>query len=387
MLASAFLLAAAPARPADAPDLRCEQEPGNRFFWTEWGFCDLEPHGPEKARGLVLWSHGIAGTAEQYKSPPAMALRVLHARGWDVMKINRNNLGETGSSLSRAAARAEEEVRTQRSRGYRRIVLAGQSFGGYISLETAADRPDVFGVVAMAPGVTSRGGGDRLDPSVTERLLADSKAARVALVFPAGDELFNHSARGAGALKVLARRGRPYFLVDETTPAIAGHGGATGGRFALRYGTCLAEFLAVDAPTGRFPCPEGREGEAARALLLRGRWEGTKPLAEGSTLPEAFAPFTGLWFGLLEETVVITGLVESEGQAPQLVYRAVAARATGGRYAVRAEGGRLHATLGSDRAPTMTLAPGRAGRMELEWTSADGRRTLRGTLVPLSLPE
>src|SRR5688572_28677682 len=35
-------LAVAPARAADAPDLRCEQEPANRFFWTEWGFCDLE---------------------------------------------------------------------------------------------------------------------------------------------------------------------------------------------------------------------------------------------------------------------------------------------------------------------------------------------------------
>jgi hypothetical protein len=190
--------------------------------------------------------------------------------------------------------------------------------------------------------------------------------------------------RGPGALKALARRGQPYFLVDETTPAIAGHAGATGGRFALRYGICLAEFFAADPPPGRSPCSEGREGDAARDLLLRGQWAGTKPVAEGSLLPEAFGPFNGLWFGLLGETVVVTGLVESEGgQAPQLIYRAVAARASGGRYAARVDAGRLHATVGGEPAPTVTLTPAAAGAMELDWRAADGRRTLRGTLAPL----
>jgi pimeloyl-ACP methyl ester carboxylesterase len=171
------LCLAGPAAPAAETDLWCDQAPGNRFFWTEWGFCDLSPHGPHAAQGIVIWNHGISGTSEQFKAPPALALRILHARGWDVVKLNRHNLGETASSLARAAARTEEEIRVQRSRGYRRVVLAGQSFGGYVSLETAADRRNVFAVVALAPGVSSRGGIDRIDPSVTERLLADSKAA------------------------------------------------------------------------------------------------------------------------------------------------------------------------------------------------------------------
>ena len=382
-------LAAAPARGADAPDLRCDQEPGNRFFWTEWGFCDLEAHGPVKARGVVIWNHGISGNNEQYKAPPALALRILHARGWDVVKINRNNLGETSrTSLARATERTEAEIQTQRARGYRRIVLAGQSFGGYITLETAEGQRDLFGVVAMAPGVTARGGIDRIDPSVTERLLQDSKATRLAIVFPPGDALFDNRVRGPGALKILARRGEPYLLVDETAQAISGHGGATGGRFALRYGLCLADFLSPDAPPpGRFPCPEGREGAAARALLLRGRMAEARPVADTGSLPAGFAPFQGLWYGLLGETVVVTGLVHGEGNEPQAFYRAVAARASGGVYPARVEGGRLHSTLGGGRAPTMTLTPGRAGALELAWTSADGQRTLRGTLAPLGPPE
>src|SRR6188474_920631 len=138
-------LAVTPVRGADAPDLRCGQEPGTRFFWTEWGFCDLEPHGPEKARGLVIWNHGISGTEVQYKAPPALAMRLLHARGWDIIKLNRNNLGGTTSphlALARLKERNEAEIRVQLARGYRRVVLAGQSFGGYAALEAAAGSRD-----------------------------------------------------------------------------------------------------------------------------------------------------------------------------------------------------------------------------------------------------
>lgn len=386
--ALALLLAAGHARAADPPDLRCEQEPGNRFFWTEWGFCDLTAHGPGRARGIVIWNHGISGTNEQYKAPPALVFRLLHARGWDVIKIARNNLGETSRdlSLSRATERTEAEIRAQLRRGYRRVVLAGQSFGAYIALETAAGARDVFAAVAMAPGVTVRGGVERIDPSITERLLQESKAARLALVLPPGDALFDNRVRGPGALRILARRGEPFLLVDETATAISGHGGGTGGRFALRYGPCLADFLSAESTPGRFVCPEGREGEAARDLVLGGASPRAVPLA---AIPAAWAPYNGLWYGLLGETFVVTGIVQDGSGAPRLLYRALASRSTGGLYLPRVEEGRLHATLGSagSRAPSLRLVAGFGAGLELAWTSADGQRVLRGRLAPLGPAE
>jgi pimeloyl-ACP methyl ester carboxylesterase len=388
--ALAVLLAvlAPPARAADLPDLRCDQEPGNRFFWTEWGFCDLAAHGPERARGIVIWNHGISGTSEQYKAPPAAVFRLLHARGWDVLKIARNNLGETSRdlSLSRATERTEAEIRAQRARGYRRIVLAGQSFGGYITLETASGSRDVFAAVAMAPGVTSRGGVARIDPSITERLLQESKAARMAVVFPPGDALFDNRVRGPGALRILSRRGEPFLLVDESSTAISGHGGGTGSRFALRYGPCLADFLSAESTPGRFTCPEGREGEATRDLLLGGVAPRIVPEA---ALPAGWAPFNGLWFGLLGDTLVVTGIVQDGSGTPSLLYRALATRSTGGVYAARVEEGRLSATLGSagSRAPSLALTAGTGSAVEVTWTSADGQRVLRGRLAPLRLAD
>jgi pimeloyl-ACP methyl ester carboxylesterase len=382
--------AATPVSGADAPDLRCGQEPGTRFFWTEWGFCDLEPYGPEKARGLMIWNHGISGTAEQYKAPPALALRLLHARGWDVIKLNRNNLGGNASNLTlpRATERTETEVRAQLARGYRRVVLAGQSFGGYVSLETAAASRDVFGVVAMAPGVTSFGV-NRLDPSITERLITEVKARRLALVFPQGDALFDNRVRGPGALRALANRPAPYLVIDETATTISGHDGGTGGRFALRYGPCLADFLdAADSPPpGRIVCSGGREAAAARDLLMNPWPAVAHPPRDGDALAGFAPPPGGFWYGLVGETVVVVVVLRGEGDAVRVLYRAAGPKLSGGVHPARLEGDELRATLGEGSVPSIALRRTPGNALELHWTPADGGRTLRTTLYPAGEPD
>jgi len=136
-----------------ADPLRCGQEAGSRFYWLEYGFCDMKIFGLEQARGVILWNHGIAGTQVQHAAPPALALRLLQARGWDVLKLNRHNLSEGADSYRRAGERVLEEIKTQRARGYRKIVIAGQSFGGRVALEVGTTSSDLFATIAMAPGM------------------------------------------------------------------------------------------------------------------------------------------------------------------------------------------------------------------------------------------
>src|SRR5262249_21457051 len=125
-----------PADPATAGpnDLICNQTPGNRFFWVEWAFCYLKAIGPADAQGCIIWNRGISNASEQWRAPAPLALRLLQSRGWDVIVIKRHNLAETGAdySLYRATERTRQEIRRQRQNGYRKIVLAGQSFGGYV---------------------------------------------------------------------------------------------------------------------------------------------------------------------------------------------------------------------------------------------------------------
>jgi len=287
--------------------LHCGQEPGARRYWIEHGFCDVNVHGPAKARGVVIWNHGIHGTLAQYRAAPALALRLLHASGWDVIKVNRHNLAEGADSYRAAEERTQEEITAQRERGYRRIVLAGQSFGGRVTLElgTAAE---LFAAIAMAPGMETTVGNTRTQGPTNDRLRR-ARAERVAVIFPGQDELFGNVPRGATAGPILASRGRPYLMVDEDG-GLKGHGGATGGNFALRYGRCLDEFLgAPDVPSGRFECPTDGGWAVARQLLP------TLPpyvtVLPPERLPAAVKDMAGLWYGTVGESIVAWALVDT----------------------------------------------------------------------------
>jgi hypothetical protein len=334
--------------------------------------------GPERALGIVIWNHGISGTSPQYQVPPALVMRLLQAKGWDVIKINRNNLGETSAeaSLRRAVDRTLEEVKAQRQRGYRRIVLAGQSFGGYITLEAAEAEKDVFGVVAIAPGVVLRGGGSfGLDGAVTDRLLQRIGAGRVAIVFPAADSTFGNVERGPSAVKILRSRVGPWLLLDETS-GITGHGGATGGQFSLRYGTCLMKFLSPDElPSGRFSCPESNPWEAAQEVL---GWPSSVTPVSESSIPGAVTALTGTWYGLLGESIVAFALVDGTDGGLNVLYRAATPRVSGGIFLSTVSGQEVHVRLPSKA--EIIVVPHPDGAATLTWISADRTRTEKTTL-------
>src|SRR5882724_11775492 len=95
LLVAALLLSSSPNAAAAPDELACNQQPGNRFFWLERAFCDLPANGPERANGVVIWNHGISGTTQSWKAPAPPALRLLQARGWDVIMLKRHHLAET----------------------------------------------------------------------------------------------------------------------------------------------------------------------------------------------------------------------------------------------------------------------------------------------------
>jgi pimeloyl-ACP methyl ester carboxylesterase len=347
--------------------LRCGQEPGNRFYWLEYGFCDLKPLGPEPARGVIIWNHGIAGTQVQHTAPPALALRLLQARGWDVLKLNRHNLSEGADSYRRAEERVLEEIKTQRERGYKRIVIAGQSFGGRVALEVGVLSPDLFATVAMAPGMETTVGNSRTQAPTDERLQR-SKSERVAVVFPGKDELFGNPDRGKTAGPVLAARGRPYLMLDERS-GLSGHGGGTGGNFVLRYGRCLEEFLSAAAiPAGAFTCPAAGGGWSLARELLPKLPGHVKVLAGPEGLPADLAAVGGLWYGILGESIVLWAMVDSGGAGPSLVFAWVSSASNrgGGVYPAAVEGREIKAAL-QNRA-VLSVKPKDGRRLEITWT-------------------
>jgi pimeloyl-ACP methyl ester carboxylesterase len=104
--------------------------------------------GPQQAKGVVVWSHGRSINSEDSQSPTPVYLKSLREDGWDVLRFNRlakvDSLGESTRHLV-------DHVAELKQRGYKRVVLAGQSFGGFLSLMAADATPEVDAVIATAP--------------------------------------------------------------------------------------------------------------------------------------------------------------------------------------------------------------------------------------------
>ena len=107
VLAAVFILSTV-VRAQSATDLACGQDPGNRFFWIERGFCDVDVNPPDTAQGVIIWNHGLYGTTEAWRSSVPPVFRLLQARGWEVIVVKRHHLAEANGvdwSLSRAVRR------------------------------------------------------------------------------------------------------------------------------------------------------------------------------------------------------------------------------------------------------------------------------------------
>jgi pimeloyl-ACP methyl ester carboxylesterase len=361
---------------AQSDDLACQQQPGNRFFWLERAFCDLPTAGAEHASGVVIWNHGISGTTQAWMAPAPPVVRLLQARGWDVIMLKRHHAAETENVLYRTVQRTLQEAAALRKAGYRKVVLAGQSFGGYVSLEAIDTSPDIDAAIAFAPGVRSQAATGRLDSSIIERILQRAKVGRLALVFPKDDALFGYQERGQRADTILSRRTIPYLLVDETSD-VRGHGGAVTGRFALRYGACLSEFLAAASlPAGRFTCrPAADDWPLVRELLFPTSGQRPSFITDASALSEPLRALTGPRWALLEDTLVLVAPMAAEAGRVRLLYRSTGMG--GGIFEATVQDGVIRAVLSNKS--TVTLKPGGDGT--ITWTASDGSRSLTAPLV------
>lgn len=308
-LALAAALAALPclATPARALDA----------YWTEPAYAAHPARGPAKALGLVIWNHGVDGQLPQYLGPPIPAIEGLAARGWDVIKLNRNPVWENSwaNAGARHVARVAEEVAAARRQGYRRIVVAGQSYGGAIALAAGDAIEGLWAVIATAPGTGQemhgeRSAGDKWSQSIAQQTYAQLQAlgpTRVVVAFPAEDE-FVTVKRGAEARAILAAKPLPFLLVDETAP-LKGHHAAYGDAFNPSA-ACIGYFLdpANTAANGEFRCGHDEFTAARRAIQ--------------AAKPDALTAEGRRWFGYFTRSgqeIALT-LPRDGGSAPLVEY-------------------------------------------------------------------
>src|SRR5215472_6586334 len=227
---------------------------------------DQDVLGPERAMGVLVWSHGRSITAEDSESATPPFLRILREGGWDILRFDRPRDGDT---LTDSTRRLVDYAARLKHHGYHRIVLAGQSFGAFLALMAADASDKVDAVVATSPAAF--GSFDefysswRLNAIRLYPLLDQVKRARVMLFYFHGDD-FDPGGRGERSRAILSEHGLGFAVVDQ--PAyLVGHWASSTGLFLRRFGGCVRDFVNADALKGEMVC-QPVWGEAPSAELL-----------------------------------------------------------------------------------------------------------------------
>lgn len=205
------------------------------------------------ASGAVVWLHPHYTEGPPPEAPAFMAR--LAARGWDGWRYDRPPGGAVppASPLASGVEELAAGTAALRARGYRRVVLVGESRGAFLVL-AALRMPGLADAAALAAPAAHGRRAERRPQALADFAAALDRASpdalrRLALLLFENDGWDPDPAARAGLFQAaVARLGWESLLIDRP-PAPTGHGGVQEPEFDAIFGACLADFLE-----GRGPC-------------------------------------------------------------------------------------------------------------------------------------
>jgi dienelactone hydrolase len=248
--------------------------------WLAPAFPSPGPLGPERARGAVIWSHGRSVNSEDSTVPSPAYMTGLRDDGWDTFRFNRMRADDT---LEKSAAALAKIVQELKQKGYRKVALTGQSFGGFLALMAADASSQVDAVIATAPAAygsfSDYYGSWRSNATKLYPLLEGVRNARVMVFFFHGDD-FDPGGRGDRSKEILAEHHIAHVVVDQP-PQLTSHWAATTPLFTHRFGGCIQGFLDADSLADDARCRDD-ELTAGSAADNTGGQNGARPRPNGN---------------------------------------------------------------------------------------------------------
>jgi pimeloyl-ACP methyl ester carboxylesterase len=212
--------------------------------------------GPRDAARIVIWSHGRSQHREDSTAPTPPYIEGFRQQRWDVIRLNRLRAFD---DLENDPAALVAAARKFKSEGYKRVILAGQSFGAFISLVAGNDSDDVDAIIATAPAAYPPvGTWIQFNALKLYSLLEHTRRARV-MLFYFKDAEFDPGGRGARSEKILAEHGIPHLVIDQPVGPMS-HWAATE-EFAGEYADCIAAFALDDDAKGSLRCSTVEQSE------------------------------------------------------------------------------------------------------------------------------
>ena len=212
-----------------------------RYFW----------HGPAAARGVYVWGHGKGPGQDGREAQAQNYVRVFNNAGFDVIRFGRSPLPDRAEDASTFLHAALTELR---ARGWKLVVVGGQSRGAWNSLQILDSPGLADAVVAVSPAnLVGDNAGEQAWRFSQILQNIKSRATRVAVVHFTNDSYIRDPNERAAAIRgTLPPRVAASLFIDRPA-GIDGHGGGNQVVFTQRFGGCLLRF--VTDPTPPASCP------------------------------------------------------------------------------------------------------------------------------------
>lgn len=279
-------------------------------IWLSPAFPDHPLKDPGAAVGAVIYLHGRTENKDSYDSNPPLYLKMFVKAGWDVFRLNRKFTADIEDAS--VLHRLQTEVEGLRGRGYKRVVLAGQSRGGWLAIAAASRGQVIDAIIATAPGVYGDSTHDRISRSaeaIHAALRSIRSPTRVALFFFDGDPREDViGGRAEPSRRALRSAGVPHIVVDRPN-GFDGHFGAWHPLFARRYGECLLGFAGGDTSPMRDSCDLTSGLAVGADIPLPADVRVRVPDRDA---PPAYSAFAGHWYGENERDGAAEILIVSE---------------------------------------------------------------------------
>lgn len=206
--------------------------------------------GPQQARGILVFAHGRASRgADSRGQQPQAWTRQFNNAGYDVWRFDRH---PNSDDALMAAGWLRSDLAELRRRGYRHVVMAGQSRGGWNTL-MVLDTPGLADVhIAIAPAahgdLGSMNRGNQVDElrTIIGRA-AGAARARVAVANFRNDDFDADPDRRGALFRELGAKSAGFLFIDRPDQP-TGHGAGASTAFNDRFGACLLRFATATPP-------------------------------------------------------------------------------------------------------------------------------------------
>ena len=209
-----------------------------------------ENKGPQTAAGLIVWSHGYFLGIDATATAPQGQVAPFTVAGYDLYRFDRQYIRDWPGDASALV----EAVRQAKSMGYRRVILAGQSAGAWVSMAATMRGAPVDGVIS----VSAAHHGEVInmtDPSRArsewQQVVRGIKPGPRLVVVNFVDDSYDVGGRMDDAKAAFAASGVDAVVISNPE-GFKGHGAGGNNAFPRKFGTCIYGF--IETGTKSPPC-------------------------------------------------------------------------------------------------------------------------------------